>query len=238
MGTPLGKRLLMQIEFRGKQISHVDLLPEQGFSNTNYTFILNKKNYLLRQFKLQDRNRQEEFDIQTLAYQKGLAAKPYVLNLSEGYMICDFIEGDHKEKLERDDISQVIHVLKKLHSMTIKSQVIDLKSEFTIKDKALSDAFKIIENTENEIVLCHNDLNPKNCIFSKKGLKLIDWEFAGMNDKYFDLAAISVEFKFKLLDELYMLASYFQKEGWSKEKFDAYKIVYSALCEKWFKENT
>ena len=238
MDTPLGKRLLMQIEFRGKTVSHFDFLPEQGFSNENYTFILNRKKYLLRKFKLQDRNRQEEFDIQTLAYQKGLAAKPYVLNLLEGYMICDFIEGDHKDKLERNDIAQVTHVLKKLHSMTIKSQAIDLKSEFTIKDKALSNAFKIIDNAENEIVLCHNDVNSKNCIFSTKDLKFIDWEFASMNDLYFDLASFSVEFQFSVLDEAYMLALYFGKEGWNNKKLEAYKVIYKALCQQWFKENT
>ena len=67
---------------------------------------------------------------------------------------------------------------------------------------------------------------------------MIDWEFAGMNDKYFDLAAISVEFKFEFLDEAYLLASYFGRAGWNKKKFDAYKIIYSALCTQWFTENT
>ena len=59
-----------------------------------------------------------------------------------------------------------------------------------------------------------------------------------MNDKYFDLAAISIEFKFKFSDEAYLLASYFGREGWNKNKFDAYKVIYKSLCEKWFKENT
>ena len=233
-----GERLILKIEFNGKTIENFQLLPEQGFSNVNYTFTLDHTIYLLRQFKLQDRDRQLEFDIQTLAFKEGLAAKPYGLNLSEGYMICEFLEGHHKEKLERNDIAKMIHLLKKLHALTIESKAIDLRNEFSVEDKSLKDAFKIIEDAEKEIVLCHNDLNPKNCIFSDKDLKLIDWEFAGVNDRYFDLAAVSVEFKFELLDDAYLLASYFGREGWNKKKFDAYKVIYKALCEKWFKENT
>ncbi|MCD6212767.1 MAG: phosphotransferase family protein [Sulfurovum sp.] len=229
---------MLKIIFKGKNIENLQRLPDQGFSNINYTFTFKDTTYLLRQFKLQDRDRQLEFDIQTLVYKEELAAKPYDLNLSDGYMICEFLDGHHKEKLERNDIAQMTHVLKKLHSLTIKSQMIDLKSEFKIQDKALSDAFLMIDSTEREIVLCHNDLNPKNCIFSDKSLKLIDWEFAGMNDRYFDLAALSVEFNFELIDDAYLLASYFGREGWNKKKFDAYKVIYKTLCEKWFKENT
>ena len=228
----------MQIEFKGKRIKHFDLLPEQGFSNENYIFTLDGKIYLLRKFKLQDRDRQEEFDVQTLAYKSGLAAKPFVLNISNDYMVCEFLEGQHKEKLEKTDISLLVQVLKTLHSLNLKSQPIDLKSEFSVLDESLKDAFDVIDHTPQEIVLCHNDLNPKNCIFSKNSLKLIDWEFAKLNDRYFDLAAVSVEFKFEFLDDAYLLASYFGRAGWNKKKFDAYKIIYKALCKQWFKENT
>jgi aminoglycoside phosphotransferase (APT) family kinase protein len=236
-GMPLGERPMMKVEFKGKNIENLQPLPEQGFSNINYTFTVNHTTYLLRQFKLQDRDRQLEFDIQTLAYKKGLAAKPYVLNLSEGYMICEFLKGHHKEKFERNEIIQLTHVLKKLHSLTIKSQTIDLKSECTIEDKVLSDAFEIIDSAEKEIVLCHNDLNPKNLIFSKNTLDLIDWEFASMNDRYFDLASVSVEFELGQIDEAFMLALYFGRAGWEKKKLDAYKVIYKALCKQWFKEN-
>jgi aminoglycoside phosphotransferase (APT) family kinase protein len=233
-----GERHMLKVRFRGKNITHLKKLPEQGFSNENYLFALEDKKYLLRKFKLQGRDRQLEFDLQKMAYKKGLAAEPLLLDLENGYMICEFLEGHHKEKLERAEISLMAQVLKTLHSLKIDHPLLDLKSEFSVLDESLKDAFEIIESTEKEIVLCHNDLNLKNCIFSTKGLKLIDWEFAGMNDRYFDLAAISVEFQLALLDEAYLLTLYFGRDGWNKKKFDAYKVIYKALCEKWFKENT
>jgi thiamine kinase-like enzyme len=212
-------------------------LPQQGFSNENHRFRLDEKTYLFRKFKLADRDRKLEFEIQILAYENALAAKPCTLNLSQGYMICEFLEGEHKEKLEREDIALVVQVLRKLHTLKIAQPPLDLKSQFSTLDKTVEDAFKIIESISAESVLCHNDLNPKNCLFSEKSLKLIDWEFAGMNDRYFDLAAVSVEFQFELSDEACFLASYFGREKWNKEKLEAYKIVYKALCEKWFNEN-
>ena len=237
MLTGHGERCIVQIEFKGQKISNFTLLSEQGFSNENYSFISNKKTYLFRKFKLEDRNRKLEFEIQTLAYKKGLAAKPFVLNVKDGYMVCEFLKGYHKEKLNREDIALIVILLKSLHSLKIEQQPLELKTEFSIFNETLTDAFEIIENSPKEMVLCHNDLNPKNCIFADNSLKFIDWEFAAMNDKYFDLAAISVEFHFELIDDAYFLASYFGIEGWNKKKFDAYKVVYKALCEEWFKEN-
>lgn len=40
------------------------------------------------------------------------------------------------------------------------------------------------------LVLCHNDLNPKNIMFDSDRAWLIDWESAGLNDPLFDLAVM------------------------------------------------
>jgi thiamine kinase-like enzyme len=113
-----------------------------------------------------------------------------------------------------------------------------LNANFSEYTQELEEAFTLIDNTSAEMVLCHNDLNPQNCIFFKETIKFIDWEFATMNDRYFDLASFSVEFQFSVLDEAYMLASYFGREGWNKKKLEAYKVIYRALCAQWFRENT
>jgi thiamine kinase-like enzyme len=39
---------------------------------------------------------------------------------------------------------------------------------------------------------CHNDLLEANFILSDDGLRLVDWEYAGMNDRYFDLGNFAV----------------------------------------------
>jgi aminoglycoside phosphotransferase (APT) family kinase protein len=45
---------------------------------------------------------------------------------------------------------------------------------------------------ERALVLSHNDVNPTNLVYDGENLLLLDWETAGPNDPFYDLAAISV----------------------------------------------
>lgn len=42
------------------------------------------------------------------------------------------------------------------------------------------------------LVLSHNDVNPTNLVYDGEHLVLLDWETAGLNDPFYDLAAIAV----------------------------------------------
>ena len=46
--------------------------------------------------------------------------------------------------------------------------------------------------SERAPVLSHNDVNPTNLVYDGEKLMLLDWETAGLNDPYYDPAAISV----------------------------------------------
>ena len=52
--------------------------------------------------------------------------------------------------------------------------------------------------SERALVLSHNDVNPSNLVYDGENLLLVDWETAGLNDPFYDLAAISV---FARMDE-------------------------------------
>ena len=56
------------------------ILPNQGHCNRNYLLENKSKCYLLREFRLQDRDRKKEFRIQKLAFKTGIAPKPYYLD--------------------------------------------------------------------------------------------------------------------------------------------------------------
>jgi len=49
------------------------------------------------------------------------------------------------------------------------------------------------------LVLSHNDVNPTNLVYDGESLLFLDWETAGPNDPFYDLAAISV---FLRMDEV------------------------------------
>lgn len=61
---------------------------------------------------------------------------------------------------------------------------------------------------ERAVVLSHNDVNPTNLVYDGENLLLLDWDTAGANDPYYDLAAISVFLRMNEETCRKLLASY------------------------------
>jgi thiamine kinase-like enzyme len=64
----------------------------------------------------------------------------------------------------------------------------------------------------HESVLCHNDLLAANFIASPGGLRIVDWEYAGMGDRYFDLGNFAVNNELSNEQETAFLAAYLEAE--------------------------
>ena len=56
---------------------------------------------------------------------------------------------------------------------------------------------------------CHNDLLAANFIAGPERLWIVDWEYAGMGDRYFDLANFAVNNELGEADEEALLGDYF-----------------------------
>jgi aminoglycoside phosphotransferase (APT) family kinase protein len=54
----------------------------------------------------------------------------------------------------------------------------------------------------------HNDVNPTNLVYDGDNLLLVDWDVAGPNDPFFDLATISVFLRIDTESCLRLLAAY------------------------------
>ena len=220
--------------FADAAINEFILLEKQGYCNENYLLHSENKKYILRKFIRTDIDREFEFQVQRLAFEKGISAEPLLLDVENGLTISTYLEGTHKDILEKNDLQQFAEVLKKLHTSKVVCNPILLDTLIEIKSKEVHDAFSIIDTFPSEVVLCHNDLNPQNILFSET-IKLIDWEYAGVNDRYFDLASVCVEFDLNIEDEVCFLSSYFTGENEiNDEKLKAYKVIYKALCTQWF----
>ena len=62
---------------------------------------------------------------------------------------------------------------------------------------------------EHDPVPCHNDLLAANFIRGEDQLWMVDWEYAGMGDRYFDLANFAVNNELGEASELALLEGYF-----------------------------
>ncbi len=220
--------------FKEKYITLWEPVEIQGFCNENYLVIADQRKYIVRKFLRTDINREFEHEVHTLAFDAGITSELLVFDVDNGMMISAFLEGVHKDKFSQNDFRLLADALRKVHSIELQSEPIEIK----IKNESaqVKQASEIITQHEKELVLCHNDLNPKNILFSDE-VKFIDWEYAGVNDKYFDLACVCVEFKLSPLEEQYFLESYFQSKKSNEDKLRAYKILYKELYKEWFLNN-
>jgi len=218
------------------QIYTLSELPNQGLCNINYIAKTSLENYLIREFKLPNMDRIFEFKVQKRAYSKALAPKPILLDLQQNIMITEFVRGEHLFKLKRDELKQLANILKKLHKIKIYKKPHNHKKDFEPKHKKANKILLKIRKYKRDLVLTHHDLNPKNIFFGDK-ITLIDWEFAGLNDRYFDLATISVEFKLDKRNELYFLRQYFGRNTFDINKLSLYQKLYSELCRVWLMNN-
>ena len=64
----------------------------------------------------------------------------------------------------------------------------------------------------HEQVPCHNDMLTANFIGTGEGLVLVDWEYAGMNDRFFDLGNAAVNNEFGDAEGALLLEAYFGAE--------------------------
>jgi thiamine kinase-like enzyme len=237
--------------FKNNKIIKIKKLKNQGLCNTIYKIQTLKKNYLLRVFKYTHTNKQSrknELKIQISAYKKDIAAKIYIHDKKNSLMICDFLKGKHKEKLETKDIKRLAKSIKTLHTIKTNDKTYKLKDDFKNYKKILKDqkSKQLIRSSLNELkktkkykfekVLSHHDLNKNNILFYKNKVKFIDWEFACVNDRFFDLANICFEFNLNQSQEKRLLKEYLRKV--TKEdikKLASYKIIYENLWILWFK---
>lgn len=229
--------------FAHEELKHLTLLENQGYNNTNYLLKTSKYNYLIRVFKSKSLNRELEFKVANKAFKKGIGQKPLLLDKKNALMISRFTQGTHKYKLTKHEIQKLAKTIHKLHQITCHQKPYDLLKDYkNYSKKPLGNRvfqtnllFKKLKKFKKEHVLCHHDLNPRNIIFQKNSIKIIDWEYAGVNDRYFDLATVVEEFAFDKKEVTTFLQTYFTcKEKINYEKLWTYTKIYKALCKLWF----
>lgn len=222
--------------FQEEKIQHVSLLPQQGYCNLNYLAKTEKNAYVARKLQVNKIDRAFEFKVQQYAAHKNLAAKAYLYDDKEHLILSDFLQGVHKEKLTPRELRTLAQTLGKLHGIKLRKRHQSLKKEFKAHHTKAHYALKKLQKKSYEPVVTHHDLNPKNILFHHHKIKFIDWEYSGINDRYFDLATISAEFKLTLKEERYFLQRYFQNHTKPNlKKLHLYKELYTILCSVWFK---
>ncbi len=81
-----------------------------------------------------------------------------------------------------------------------------------------------LTDPEHIPVPCHNDLLTANFIHDGIRIRILDWEYAGMGDRYFDLGNLSVNNGFTEADDERLLAAYWGEPA-TPRRFAALRLM-------------
>jgi thiamine kinase-like enzyme len=190
---------------------------EGGITNRNYRVRLGGRDYVIRvpgkDTNLLGIDRAAEHAANQAAAAIGVAAPVAAVLTNPPAIVTEFIEGSGmtpEELRDPEALADVAEALRAMHDgvaipSTFNSFRVVEEYAATARerggeipapyDEALTQAREIeaaIGGPEHDPVPCHNDLLAANFIWDERRVRIVDWEYAGMGDRYFDLANFAI----------------------------------------------
>jgi thiamine kinase-like enzyme len=205
-----------------------------GLTNRNLVIEVGRERFVLRlpgnQTELLGIDRSVERDANTQAAAIGIAPEVVAFLEPEGCLVTRFVPGvalTTEQFAAPDRLDTVCRAVRAFHESAPLRRTFDCFRVLeehrdvavacgvrihTAYDRAAECTQEIeaaFARTPEPRVPCHNDLNTANWIVDEDRLWLIDWEYAGMNDRFFDLGALVVNNDLDADAEGAVLLSYF-----------------------------
>ena len=217
--------------------AQLDIEPlEGGITNRNYVVAVQGRQYVLRlpgeRTELLGIDRGSEAEAAMRAASLGIG--PPVLGElpGAGTLITQLVPGAHLQGARfAERLADVISLLRRFHQSGPLANAFPIHRvvERHARDAAANGvappaayeglrlASQRIEaafaRAPRPLVPCHNDLLPANLLFDEARVWLLDYEYAGMNDAFFDLANLSVNAGFDQAADERLLHLYFGSVG-------------------------
>lgn len=233
-------------------LKKIQLYKLGGLNNRNYLFESNNTKYVIR---IPSKDNKNNFNYESIILKKikhlNITPKIIYNNKSNGILVSEFIENSNlsiNSYKDKNFIFNLSLTLKKLHNIKcniyfdpfnhIESNIFylnNIKFKFDHNINKLLEKYYLIKNkliNNPTYGLCHCDLNSSNILYKNNYIYLIDFEFSGICDIFFDLATISW-----FLDEpmkIELLTSYFGYYNLDlKEKLEDYIFIVKLWNATW-----
>lgn len=196
-----------------KDIRDIEVL-KKGMTNRSFMFTCKDQKYIMRipgEGTDQLINRKQEADVYSVIKDKGLCDDIIYINPVNGYKITKYINDARVcDPYNDDDVKMCMKKLKGFHQMHLtvdhEFKIFDLiefyeslwngkKSIYRDYEKTKQNVLSLqtyINSFEKEYCLTHIDAVPDNFLITKDDIRLIDWEYAGMQDPHVDLAMFCI----------------------------------------------
>lgn len=198
------------------EIKNITIL-KKGMTNRSFLFDCNDKKYIMRipgEGTSELINRQQEYAVYQVLKGKNICDNILYLNPDNGYKITEFWQGARVcDPTDTVDVGKCMKKLREFHELGLKvDHDFDLYEQIEKYEvlRGQRSAYVDYEQTKNKVmrlkpfirqnieskVLTHIDAVPDNFLFigvdGKEEVKLIDWEYAGMQDPHVDVAMFCI----------------------------------------------
>jgi len=168
-----------------------------------------------------------------------------------GLLLTDWLPGcawSAVDLKEPGNLERAAVLLSRVHAVPLAGPVVDLGAAINRYAAVVSSPHGELVKTAHRLLarsvagtsgsqcFCHNDPTPGNFIAAPDGdLRLIDWEYAGLCYRGFDLAALAVGADLDADQVRRLLGAYRGREPTPEETEDqrAWEALYRALSELW-----
>jgi thiamine kinase-like enzyme len=204
-----------------------------GITNHNFKVLLEGETYVLRiggkNTELLGIDRETEHGASLVAAELGVGPEVAGFVEPEGHLVTRFIEGrpiPPEEMRRPDTVRRAAATLRLVHdgppipghfdSFRVVEVYAATAAEHGVRVPddygwAKEIAGEIEATRRGEAVAsCHNDLLNANFIDDGERIRIVDWEYAGMGDRFFDLANFSINHEFGEEANRALLEAYFE----------------------------
>lgn len=246
-----------ELSVETKEIVEIQVL-KKGMTNRSFLFRVNDKRYIMRipgEGTDELINRQQEAQVYNVLANHRISDDIVYISPEKGYKITEYLENSNVCDPENlNEVALCMAKLRSFHQLQLQvPHTFDLfekidfyeslwegqpsifKDYATTKEKIY--ALKtLVEQLPKEWCLTHIDAVPDNFLFTETGeIRLIDWEYAGMQDPHLDVAMFAIYSLYEREQVEQLIDAYFV-EGCSSEvrmKIYAYIAISGLLWSNW-----
>ena len=205
---------------------------EGGITNQNFLVAVGPDQYVVRlpaaTGSLLGIDRSIEHSVSRLAAAAGVGPAVVAFIEPEGALITRFIVGrplSDSEVRRPATLQRIAQALRRIHQ---SGEVEATFSAFRVVEAYAATAIRhggsvpvhyerarqiahAIEQAlpQDPLVLCHNDLLNANFIDDGATIRIVDWEYGGMGDRFFDFGNFAVNHQLSEVEEGHFMAAYF-----------------------------
>ena len=198
-----------------------------GLSDSGvYKMSDSRDSYVLKDISHRSRNdRIREIHAHKIASEHAYGPKLYAYDVSKGKIVMSFLTNSNQTLDQHTQIVKIVKALKKMHRgqafcdhTSIIAQIKELYDKIIFypevieknKISNLLDQISVLESYPKNAT--HRDLNPNNIFFTDNDVKFIDFENAGQDDLFFDIASVITFYQYSKDAEKKFLKLYFGRE--------------------------